>query len=152
MGVAISTRRMGNDSPESIAVAETMAVQAGVVIGIIAAVIIVVGMIAGTWMGYITPVASVCTVIFICTLTSFIIGGVAQTNNDKNQLKQSIYINTVANSIAVILIGIYVAWKGFDTLEERDMYLRTILPLTLIISLVSVSSVCMNKLAAPVRW
>lgn len=138
---------MGNAASNS--AAQTTAVQAGVVIGIIAAVVVGVAAIVGMWMGYISPAASVSTIISICILTSFIIGGVAQTNSDKDLLKQSINLNTAANSIAVIFIGGYVAWNGFDTIQERELYLRTIIPLTLIISLVSVSSVCMNKLGAP---
>jgi hypothetical protein len=85
-------------------------------------------------------------------VASWIVGGMAQAENDKSKLRDSIILNTVANSLAVIIIGLYTTIKGFTDIVERERYVNIVLTLTLVISLVAVSSVSMNKLASPKRW
>jgi hypothetical protein len=105
-----------------------------------------------TYKGYISIDILAAVIVVVCLVASWIVGGMAQAENDKSKLRDSIILNTVANSLAVIIIGLYTTIKGFTDIVERERYVNIVLTLTLVISLVAVSSVSMNKLASPKRW
>lgn len=105
-----------------------------------------------TYKGYISIDILAAVIVVVCLVASWIVGGMAQAENDKSKLRDSIILNTVANSLAVIVIGLYTSIKGFTDIVERERYVNIVLTLTLVISLVAVSSVSMNKLASPKRW
>jgi len=105
-----------------------------------------------TYKGYISIDILAVLIVVICLVASWIVGGMAQAENDKSKLRDSIILNTVANSLAVIVIGLYTTIKGFTDIMERERYINILLTLNLVISLVAVSSVSMNKLASPKRW
>jgi hypothetical protein len=105
-----------------------------------------------TYKGYISIDILAVLIVVICLVASWIVGGMAQAENDKSKLRDSIILNTVANSLAVIVIGLYTTIKGFTDIVERERYINILLTLNLVISLVAVSSVSMNKLASPKRW
>jgi len=104
-----------------------------------------------TYKGYVSIDLVACLIIVICLVASWIVGGMAQAENNKDKLRDSIILNTAANSLAVIVIGLYTTIKGFTDIVERERYVNIVLTLTLVISLVAVSSVSMNKLASPKR-
>ncbi len=105
-----------------------------------------------TYKGYISIDILAVLIVVICLVASWIVGGMAQAENDKSKLRDSIILNTVANSLAVIVIGLYTTIKGFTDIMERERYINILLTLNLVISLVAVSSVSMNKLASPKRY
>lgn len=105
-----------------------------------------------TYKGYISIDILAVVIVVACLLASWIVGGMAQEENNKGKLRDSIILNTVANSLAVIVIGLYTTIKGFTDIVERERYVNIVLTLTLVVSLVAVSSVSMNKLASPKRW
>ena len=105
-----------------------------------------------TYKGYISIDILAAVIVVVCLVASWIVGGMAQAENDKSKLRDSIILNTVANSLAVIVIGLYTTIKGFTDIVERERYINILLTLNLVISLVAVSSVSMNKLASPKRW
>jgi magnesium-transporting ATPase (P-type) len=114
-----------------------------------------------SYKGYISIDILAVVIVVVCLVASWVVGGMAQAandkgmaqaENDKSKLRNSIILNTVANSLAVIVIGLYTSIKGFTDIVERERYVNIVLTLTLVISLVAVSSVSMNKLASPKRW
>lgn len=104
-----------------------------------------------TYKGYISIDILAVVIVVTCLVASWIVGGMAQAENNKDKLRDSIILNTAANSLAVIVIGLYTSIKGFTDIVERERYVNIVLTLTLVVSLVAVSSVSMNKLASPKR-
>jgi hypothetical protein len=87
-------------------------------------------------------------IIWIGLITSFACTTVDLSTNDKTLHKAMIITQGVIYSILVVLLGLTMFFYMQDDLPARNTYIMMLLPLSLVLSVVSLSANTMTKLAS----
>jgi hypothetical protein len=86
--------------------------------------------------------------LWVGLLLSFCLTSVDLATSDKEIQRAVIITQGVVNGILVVLLGFTVYNQSGNNLQDRMSYIYFALPVTLIMSVVSLSAVTMNRLVA----
>ena len=86
--------------------------------------------------------------LWVGLLLSFCLTSVDLASSDKEKQRAVIITQGVVNGILVLLLGFTVYNHSGNHLQDRMSYIYFALPVTLIMSVVSLSAVTMNRLVA----
>jgi len=112
-----------------------------IVIGILASSVVVIGKLP--W--YSVSFGFLCFTILFGLITSSVLYGI----NDKKAIEGLIISQTVLNGLAIVLLGVLANFYINTSSKDASMYVLCMLPVTLILSIISVSSTIMTKLSIP---
>ena len=111
------------------------------VLGILASSFIIIGKIP--W--YSICFGFLCFTILFGFITSSVLYGI----KDPKAIEGLIISQTVLNGLAIVLLGVLANFYINTSSKDASMYVLCMLPVTLILSIISVSSTIMTKLSIP---